>query len=401
MKPIKVSKKIFWLATVLIILLLVNCDSYKGGQNWHKGNLHTHSLWSDGDDFPEMIIQWYKDHDYQFVALSDHNTIADSVFWYEIKDRDLKNQTLEKYQNRFGDWVETKIDSAKTLVRLKTFKEYRSKIEVLDSFLVIKSEEVTSSFENKPIHINVTNIKDEIDPIRGKSVLEVMQRTIDAVHEQRTRLNIPMFAHINHPNFGYGISTEDLKQLNGERFFELYNGHPAVNNKGDDTHIDTETMWDLINIHYYKEGKPLLFGIATDDSHNYHFYSSEKSNTGRGWVMVNSKKLDADHLISAMESGAFYASSGVFIKNLLANQNEIEITVDPEDGVRYEIIFMGYKKDAGEVVELKKVLGTSASYTYQKEDVFVRVKITSDAKKGNPIIEGETKKAWTQPILLE
>jgi hypothetical protein len=189
--------------------------------------------------------------------------------------------------------------------------------------------------------------------------------------------------------------------LNGERFFEVYNGHPAVNNEGDDTHIDTETMWDLINIHYHKEGKPLMFGIATDDSHNYHSFSSNRSNTGRGWVMVNSKKLDAEHLISAMESGAFYASSGVYLKNVFANQNEIGIAVDPEAGVRYEIIFIGYQKGAEEAVELKKVQGTTASYAYQKEDVFVRVKINSDAKKDNPIIEGETKKAWTQPVLVQ
>ena len=27
---------------------------------WWKGNLHTHSLWSDGDDYPEMIADWYR-----------------------------------------------------------------------------------------------------------------------------------------------------------------------------------------------------------------------------------------------------------------------------------------------------------------------------------------------------
>ena len=42
-----------------------------------KGNLHTHSLWSDGDDFPEMIADWYKAHGYQFLALTDHNVIAE------------------------------------------------------------------------------------------------------------------------------------------------------------------------------------------------------------------------------------------------------------------------------------------------------------------------------------
>ena len=397
----RIFKKPFLVVAGLISIQLVSCKNFSAKQTWHKGNLHTHSLWSDGDDFPEMIIQWYKDNDYQFIALSDHNTIGDSEFWYEIREREVKNKTLEKYQHRFGDWVETKIDSGKTLVRLKTFEEFRSKLQVPDSFLVIKSEEVTSSFEKKPIHINVTNIVEKIDPIRGTSVLDVMQRTLDAVHEQRKRLKTPMFAHINHPNFGYGISADDLKQLNGERFFEVYNGHPAVNNEGDDMHIDTETMWDLVNIHYLNKGKPLLFGIATDDSHRYHSFSSEDSNTGRGWVMVNCKKLATEDIISAMEKGDFYASTGVHLKKLLTDKKQIEIEVDPESGVIYEIIFIGYQKGAESVLELKKVIGKSASYTFKKEDVFVRVRINSDAKKDNPIIKDETKKAWTQPFLVE
>ena len=50
---------------VLILVLTVSCVKDKEAQTWQKGNIHTHSLWSDGDDFPEMIIQWYKDHNYQ------------------------------------------------------------------------------------------------------------------------------------------------------------------------------------------------------------------------------------------------------------------------------------------------------------------------------------------------
>ncbi|MDC1460233.1 histidinol-phosphatase, partial [Flavobacteriaceae bacterium] len=94
-------------------------------------------------------------------------------------------------------------------------------------------------------------------------------------------------------------------------FFEVYNGHPAVHNEGDDLHIDLETMWDLINISYYDNDKPLLLGIATDDSHNYHQRSTSLSNTGRGWVMVNSKKIETLSLIESMESGNFYSSSGI------------------------------------------------------------------------------------------
>ena len=42
---------------------------------WWKGNLHTHSLWSDGNDFPEMIADWYRKNGYHFLALSDHNIL--------------------------------------------------------------------------------------------------------------------------------------------------------------------------------------------------------------------------------------------------------------------------------------------------------------------------------------
>lgn len=93
-------------------------------------------------------------------------------------------------------------------------------MEKPDSFLIIKSEEVTASFEKKPIHINVTNIQDLIEPIKGKSVLDVMQKTLDAVQAQRKELNVPMIAHINHPNFGYSIDTEDMKKLNGNHIFK-------------------------------------------------------------------------------------------------------------------------------------------------------------------------------------
>ena len=387
--------------SVLILVLTVSCAKDKEAQTWQKGNIHTHSLWSDGDDFPEMIIQWYKDHNYQFIALSDHNTVADTIFWYELRERDQKNKTLEKYISRFGDWVETKMDSTRQLVRLKTFDEYKSKMEKPDSFLIIKSEEVTASFEKKPIHINVTNIQDLIEPIKGKSVLDVMQKTLDAVQAQRKELNVPMIAHINHPNFGYGIDTEDMKKLNGERFFEVYNGHPAVNNQGDEFHHDTETMWDLINIHYHKQGKPSMYGIATDDSHSYHEFSAKKSNTGRGWIMVNSKTLSPRALISAMENGDFYASTGVALKKIQTDSKNLFIEIMPEQGVNYEIVFMGYRKDQDEAQILKKEKGIKASYAFKEDDIFVRATVYSDAKKDSPAGTTETKKAWTQPLFLQ
>ena len=58
-------------------LFLISCKSPETETlNWYRGNLHTHTYWSDGDEFPEMVLDWYKSNGYDFIALSDHNTLA-------------------------------------------------------------------------------------------------------------------------------------------------------------------------------------------------------------------------------------------------------------------------------------------------------------------------------------
>ena len=132
-----------------------------------------------------------------------------------------------------------------------------------------------------------------------------------------------MLAHVNHPNFGWGVTAEDLMRVKGERFFEVYNGHPSVRNDGDKTHASTERMWDIINTRRLSElNMNILYGLATDDSHNYHGLAPGRSNSGRGWVMVRAAKLEPVSLISAMESGDFYSSTGVTLKELKQTKKE-------------------------------------------------------------------------------
>ena len=37
---------------------------------WFKGNLHTHTVNSDGDSSPDAVARWYKEHDYDFLAMA-------------------------------------------------------------------------------------------------------------------------------------------------------------------------------------------------------------------------------------------------------------------------------------------------------------------------------------------
>lgn len=388
-------KQLLLLPLLILTFTTVSAQS----QVWYKGNLHTHSYWSDGDEFPELIMDWYKNHGYQFIGLSDHNTLATGEKWKKIAKSKLYEDSFAKYLEKYGkDWVTHKIDSGRTLVKLKTLAEYRPLFED-KNFLIIPSEEITSRFENKPIHMNATNVQTIIGPQFGNSVTEVMQKTIDAVLKQREETGVPMILHLNHPNFGWGVSVQDIIDLKGERFFEVYNGHPAVNNYGDSLRPGTEEMWDRINVAYLNRGQPILYGLATDDSHNYHQFGKAFSNSGRGWVMVKAKALTPESLIEALEAGEFYASTGITLEQLSYNKRKLTVAVKPEAGIQYMIEFIGVLRGQQKSTVLKKVMGTKAEFTVTKDHQFVRVRITSTKKKDNPYQEDDVEMAWTQPVV--
>jgi hypothetical protein len=370
-------------------------------KRWYKGNLHTHTYWSDGDEYPEMVLDWYKSRDYDFVALSDHNTMAHDEKWVKVIKSGSYETAFKKYIEKFGkDWVVYKTDSGRMLVKLKTYPEYKKKMES-ENFLIIPAEEITDKFEGKPVHLGGINLQTMIQPQGGGSVVETMQRNVDAVLKQRKETGVPMFPHINHPNFYYAITVQDMIDLKGERFFEVYNGHPLVHNEGDSTHPGSEQMWDMINIGYFKKRQPLLFGLATDDSHNYHQFGTSFSNAGRGWIMVYADALDSHALINAMEKGDFYASSGVTLSQVKLVKNELTIEVKSEPGINYTIEFVGVIKGSGRSAVLKKMNGTSGKFKLTSRHDFVRARITSDKVKPNPYKVGEFEMAWTQPFLFE
>ena len=383
----------------ITIFLITACNDKKDTTRWYKGNLHTHSYWSDGDEFPEMIMDWYKSHGYHFVALSDHNILAQGEKWKNISTSIIREKGFEKYLEKYGeDWVVYKEDSSGISVKLKTFEEYVPLFEEKEKFHILQGEEITTGFEDKPIHINASNIQHLITPKGGANVTEVMQNNIDAVWEQRKKTGIPILPHINHPNFHYGISAQDIIGLKGERFFEVYNGHPYVHNLGDSAHISTEEMWDVINLAYFKNSQPLIYGIATDDSHSYHQFGAEYSNAGRGWVMVSAEALHADSLVNAMEQGQFYASTGVVLKNIGFSGNKLTIEVTPESGTDYEIQFIGATRNENMPGILQKGSGNTGEFLLTEEHLFVRAKIISTKLKENPNVEGEFEVAWSQPI---
>ncbi len=369
---------------------------------WYKGNLHTHSLWSDGNDLPDSIAAWYKDHGYHFLALSDHNVLSRGKRWMDLADVEKRGgkEALARCRARFGeDWVEVRTRDGKEQVRLKPLDEFRPKLEEAGKFLLIEGEEITDRFGKLPVHMNATNLAEPVAPQGGESVQDVMRRIIDVVMAQRKKTGRAILIHLNHPNFGWGVTAEDLAAVVEERFYEVYNGHPGVNHRGDATRPSVERIWDVANTIRLEDLKaPPLFGLGTDDSHNY--FSAEGSTPGRGWVMVRTSELSPDAIVAAIEAGDFYASSGVELSDVRfdAAGQTLAVEVAVREGVEYAIEFIGTNEggDAGQV--LSRIEGARATYTLTGKELYVRAVVTASVAPENPSFEGQRAQAWTQPV---
>ena len=393
---------------------------------WWKGNLHTHTFWSDGDDFPEMVAEWYRAHGYHFLALTDHNVLAQGMKW-KSEAEILKRggaQVITNYRRRFGDgWVEGRGDADNREVRLKPFDEFRALVEERGRFLLIPAEEISATAENVPLHINASNIKEAIEPLSGETMRQAIANNLRAVEEQATRAGREILAHLNHPNFQYAITAEDIAHAVMDRHFEVYNGHPGVQHQGDHEHPSVERLWDLANtIRLVDLNAPPLFGIATDDSHNYHDKPAGAS-PGRGWTMVRATHLTPEFILRAVKAGDCYASSGVTLVDVRydAERKTLEIEIEPDGDAVFKTEFIGslqgvdttgetlpptagkptrrsqkYSEQIGQVFQT--VEGQKPLYKLTGKELYVRAVVTSNKPPDNPSFNGQHKQAWSQPV---
>jgi len=298
--------------------------------SWFKGNLHTHTLNSDGDSTPDDVVRWYREHNYHFVTLTDHNYL-------------------------------TSVDGLNALHGAD------------EKFLVMIGEELTDRFGNKPIHINGLNPVSLIQTTGGSSVVDMVQKMIDAI---RAAGGVPS---VNHPNYGWAISADELAQLQRTRLFEVFNGHPLVNNMGGGGVPGLEEVWDRM----LSSGK-MLYGIAVDDA---HYFKRPEDKTaprpGQGWVYVRSPRLESRELVGALERGNFYSSTGVELQSVNATAAALTITVKTEPQSKYRIQFIGKQ---GAV--LSEAITSPATYTFKGDESYVRAKV----------IESNGKLAWVQPV---
>ncbi len=299
---------------------------------WYKGNLHTHTLNSDGDSPPEEVVKWYASNGYNFLFITDHEFLT----------------PVGPLNEKFSE---------------------------AGRFMVFQGQEVTDRLPSKPLHINGLGVRSVCTPRRTGTVVEILQRNIECV---RAAGGIPL---VNHPNFGWALTANDIAALNNVALLDIHNGHPLVNNLGGGGRMSTEAIWDAV----LSAGRT-IYGVAVDDSHYFKRLGDRAAPTpGWGWVVVRAEGLNEDSIKDALERGDFYASTGVSIDDIIVDGSQIRIKIREDPASRYTVHFIGRN---GRI--LKTTYSNPAVYSIRGTEGYVRAKI----------IESNGKMALTQPVRI-
>jgi hypothetical protein len=357
----------------LMIAALTACTDQKTN-GWYRGNTHAHSTYSDGDTDVKDVIQWYHDNNYHFLFVTDHN--------YPLKPDSLQLSFTKRSDfilipgNEVSDEQVIHTSSLNTVDRVPTIGYYRN--------LLKEGALSEADFDALP------TTRSDIMTMHVTDILKAG--------------GLPV---LNHPNFVSGVQVADIMPVKELKHIELFNGHPSVYNWGNETHSAVEIKWDSILIH----GK-LVFGLASDDTHQLKKKGREYANPGRGWIMVDAESLDFQPVMNAIKLGDFYASTGVFLKDYRIKNNVISVVVDEKatldeikTGRGYPrndlkdlppgcfITFIGYN---GKI--LKSVNALQAKYTMNPADKYIRVRVSYNIERQDNL---DVYYAWTQPVEAE
>jgi hypothetical protein len=286
-------------------------------RKFQRGNIHTHTTRSDGRQPPEEVAAWYRDHGYQFLAITDHDVLVEPA---EIRDGEAPG------------------------------------------FVLLPGEEISSTVGNKPVHILAVCIAHPIASGHFDSGLDALVQAITAVRAQNG------FAVVNHPNYDWALGLSDLTPLTGPYALEIWSGHPFSHSEGDATRPSHQALWDELLTRDRR-----VTAVAVDDAHSMvPTGEGTEMLPGRAWIETFGE-LGRTPVCDALRGGRLYASSGVSFHRIRIEPGRLTVWVDDS---RVGVDFMGSAAqvlaNVGGDALVSDADGFAASYALRGGEVFVR-----------------------------
>jgi len=285
---------------------------------FQKGNIHTHTNWSDGDHPPQDVYLWYREHGYAFLAITDHNALTDPATF----------RLLERRR----------------------------------SFVMIPGEEITMTGGGHQVHVNALCTRRTIG---GRHFGAAGEALAWAVREVQAQGGVAL---VNHPNFDWALTARDVPSARGASLLEIFSGHPYVHTDGDEAHQSHEAIWDAL----LSAGERFA-GAAVDDA---HYFGAHPQDTlacpGRAWIEVFADVADRKSICAALAAGRLYSSSGVKLRRITVKEDTYAITVAAPS---VEVEFIG--QGGAVLARVQPGDDKVASYKLRGGEGYVRARITA------------------------
>ena len=323
-----------------------NQEGFPAGKAQYKGNLHSHTVHSDGHLTPAEAVALYRANGYHFLCFSEHDLFTD------LRD-----------QFNAPDWI------------LLPGVEASSNLLRADGSALLKTHHMhgilgTKAMQNAaPMHF--TSGQALTPPCHRGSWdgLQAAQQLCDTLRQHGC------FVTYNHPVWSR-VEPEDFLALDGIWGLEIYN-YNTVNEcaAGADT-----TYWDQI----LRSGRQ-IYGFASDDNHNAGTFPDSCG----GWVQVLADTLEQDAIVEALLRGEFYSSSGPEIYRWGVREDRVSIDCSPCERIHF--ICGGPVGVGGAVLAPTSAGLRHAELALTGQETYVRVEC----------VDANGKTAWTNALFLQ
>jgi len=317
---------------------------------WLKGSTHVHAKPSGDSTTPiPDVIAWYEAHHYDFIVLTDHNQVS------ETGETSTRGSIAVRHPPAPGLIVIAGSELTHNPVGCLPPGDASGKCRIHVNGIAL-TERPVGKFTWAPHSAHERTVK--------------YQAAFDRIRE------LGGFSQINHPQWFWGMSGELLAELasRGARLVEIANVQFPKWNAGDADHPGMEAVWDAALV----KGAT-IWGVATDDAHDYRADGKGEYPAGGGWVVVRVAERDPKAIAAALASGQFYSSTGVELARVEVADGALHVAVAGTERHTIELFENGTRAET--------IVGTSAARAIPKAG-YVRAAITRP----------DGKRAWTQPF---
>ncbi len=311
----------------------------------YKANLHCHTTYSDGRATPETVKEEYKKQGYSVVAFTDHQHLINMK---HLSDEDFIAITA----------CEMSIMGPK----VDTFSPAPSGKQMHISFFAKNPDcDITPCYSASKDWYKFDDVRHLVKSNGNYSATfstEGINEMVKIGHE------MGFLVSLNHPAWSL-LTAKDYLDYDGFDFIEVHNSGSLLSGFNENDQAFDEIM---------KTGKKIM-PVATDDNHNIFGFDGSRTDSFRGWIMLDTPKLDYENVISAMENGDFYASAGPEIHSIAIDDDGI-LRVECSPVKRAYMISQGrhHAQEHAPEGETK----TSLAFKFRVCDVSFRIRIEDE-----------------------